>query len=427
MNKKGEAMNAQTHYDKGLSHYLLKTPKKDVSIAIKHFEEAVAQEHPDAHFFLGRFYGLGDGVTLDVHQAMDYYHQGLRLGSHKCGYALGMLYYSGFGVDKDENRADDYFKQNYRALLLEAETGDPVSMHLMGTYYYYGFYVQRYIYSAIEWFLKASERGYSDAQYMLGMIYETIGENPEQKEKAYHYYELAAKQGHPYAQYALGILAIENEDYHYAIKYLEMAAYQQYALAAYTLAKIYHEREPKNPKKAFDWFLVAAQQNHVEACYYVGLYYHNGRGVKQDLKLAIYWYEKAAMKDDRDALYHLAMILMKEPNQDFSVIFKLLERAALLNHPNAQYNLAVMYQKGDGVTQNEQLAFQWYEKAANQDLAIAQYNLGMLYFEGRIVEKDEIKAKALWQKAADQNFEPAVKLMYSINNYEKLQKSPWQS
>src|SRR3989339_10642 len=72
-------------------------------------------------------------------------------------------------------------------------------------------------------------------------------------------------------------------------------------------------------------------------------------------------------------------------------------------------------------------AFFWYEKAAEANLAIAQYNLGMIYFEGAIVEKDEVKAKELWQKAADQGLEAAVKLMYSINNYEKLQKSSWQS
>jgi len=51
----------------------------------------------------------------------------------------------------------------------------------------------------------------------------------------------------------------------------------------------------------------------------------------------------------------------------------------------------------------------------------------MIYFEGAVVEKDEAKAKELWQKAADQGLEVAVKLMLSINNYEKLQKSTWQS
>lgn len=420
-------MNAKNHYEKALSHYLLNTPKKNIELAIEHFEQATAQGYADAYYFLGRFYGLGDGVSLDFAKAIELYQKGVSLGSHKCGYALGMLYYTGTGVEKDEDLAKDYFKKNYTVLLMEAEHNDPVSMHILGTYYYYGFSVQRYIFKAIEWFIKASELGYSDSQYMLGMIYETIGEDENQIENAIKYYKLAAKQSHPYAQYALGVLALEEKNWHEAEKYLESAAYQQYALAAYTLGKYYHEHDPKHPLKAFEWFLLAAKQAHVEACYYVGLYYQNGKGVKQDITQAVIWYEKAAVQKDRDALYHLAMILIRQPEKDYETVAKLLEQAAEQDHPNAQYNLAVMYQKGDGLIQNSQKSLFWYEKAAGHKLAIAQYNLGMIYFEGKLVEKDELKAKELWQQAADQGLEVAVKLMYSINNYEKLQKSEWQS
>ncbi len=420
-------MNANTHYQAGLSNYLLNTPKKNIMVAIEHFSQAAVLGHADAHYFLGRFYGLGDGISLNFAKAKEHYEKGVSLGSYKCGYALGLLYHTGTGVEKDETTAKDYFKQNYEVLLSEAESKDPVSMHILGTYFYYGFYVQRYIFKAIEWFLKASELGYSDSQYMLGMIYETIGHDKKDKDNASHYYELAAKQDHPYAQYALGINAIEEERWRDAVFYLEKAANQQYSLAAYSLAYYYHEKEPKFPLKAFEWFMVAAKQNHTESEYYVGLYYQNGKGVPQNIEQAIFWLEKAALKKDKNALYHLAMILIKQENKDFKTIAKLLEQAAALDHPHAQYNLAVMYQKGDGVEQNMQKSFFWYEKAANANLAIAQYNLGMIYFEGSTVEKDETKAKELWQKAADQGLEAAVKLMLSINNYEKLQKSTWQS
>jgi len=86
-----------------------------------------------------------------------------------------------------------------------------------------------------------------------------------------------------------------------------------------------------------------------------------------------------------------------------------------------------MHQRGDGVELDLQKSLFWYEKAAAANLAIAQYNLGMIYFEGAIVLKDEDKARELWKKAADQGLEAAIKLMYSIQNYEKLQKSSWQS
>lgn len=420
-------MNAITHYQAGLSHYLLNTKKKNILLALKHFEEAVQLGYADAYYFLGRFYGLGDGVSLDFNQAMDYYHMGLEKGSAKCGYAIGMMYYTGAGVEKDDFIAKDYFLTNYQQLQEEAKQNDPVSIHIIGTYFYYGFGVSKFMLSAIEWFLKSANLGYSDSQYMLGMIYETTAHDEKQKKTADLYYQKAAEQDHPYAQYALGINALEKEDDRKAVFYLEKAANQSYGLAAYTLALYYHQKEPKYPLKAFEYFMVAAKQQHIEAQYYVGLYYQNGKGVKQDLDQAIYWYEKAAFQNDKDALYHLAMILIKLPEKDFETISKLLERAAKLDHPNAQYNLAVMYQKGDGVKLDMEKALFWYEKAANAGLAIAQYNLGMLYFEGMIVKKDEEKAKELWEKAAKQGLEAAVKLMYSINNYEKLQKSSWQS
>ena len=420
-------MNAQTHYQAGLTNYILNTPRKNIMVAIEHFSQAVALGHADAHYFLGRFYGLGDGISIDFAKAKEHYEKGLALGSYKCGYALGLLYHSGMGVEKDEDLAKEYFAKNYDILLSEAEAKDPVSMHILGTYYYYGFAVQRYIFKAMEWFIKASDLGYSDSQYMLGMIYETIGHEENETAKAKYYYELAAKQDHPYALYALGINALEEERYREAVFNLEKAANQQYALAAYTLGMYYHEKEPNQPLKAFEWFMVAAKQNHTEAEYYVGLYYQNAKGVPQSIEQAIHWYERAALKRNKNALYHLAMILIKQEKKDFPTVARLLEQAAKLDHPNAQYNLAVMYQKGDGVEKDMQKALFWYEKASDANLAIAQYNLGMIYFEGAVVPKDEAKAKELWQKAASQGLEAAVKLMYSINNYEKLQKSTWQS
>ena len=92
---------------------------------------------------------------------------------------------------------------------------------------------------------------------------------------------------------------MKKKKYREAIFYLEKAANQQYALAAYTLAMYYHEKEPKSPLKAFEWFMVAAKQNHTEAEYYVGLYYQNAKGVPQNIEQAIHFYERAALKKEQ--------------------------------------------------------------------------------------------------------------------------------
>lgn len=420
--------NGQAYYKKALSYYTLNTKQKNIRLAIEHFEQAAALEYPDAYYFLGRFYGLGDGVLMDQQKAWDYYTKGHDLGSYKCGYAMALAYQTGHGQTKNEEAARELFQQSYQFITLEADMGDIISTHILGTFYYYGFYVQRYLFTAIDWFKKSADLGYSDSQYMLGMIYETAGDDTNNApEMAKYYYEKAAEQDHPYALYALGIWAIEVEHYRQAEFYLEKAASQQYALAAYTLAKLLDERDQKHPLRAFEWFMIAAKQGHIEACYYVGLYYQNGKGVTQNIEEAIHWYEKAAVNNDRDALYHLAMILVRLEDKDWETIHRLLQKAAKQDHPNAQYNLAVMYQKGDGVQIDMNRAIQWYEKAAESGIPNAQYNLGMIYFEGKFVEKDEAKAKSLWKDAAKAGFKPAIELVQSIDNYEKLQKSGWQS
>lgn len=68
----------------------------------------------------------------------------------------------------------------------------------------------------------------------------------------------------------------------------------------------------------------------------------------------------------------------------------------------AQYNLAVCFDKGDGVMKNEKKAFEYYQMAAQQDYAPAQYNLGVCYEDGTGVEMNTNMAMKFYQLAADQ-------------------------
>lgn len=415
-------MKAKECYEAGLKHYALGAINKNVMMALEQFSKAATLGYADANYFLGRIHTLGDQVAIDYSVANAYYEEGIRQHSFKSLYAYGLMFYHGLGVAKDEMEAKTLLERAFRPLLEEAKKKDPVSMYMIGTYYYYGFGVTPSLFQAMDWLNHAASLDYADAQYMLGMIHESQAENDQQRRIAKALYEKAALQHHSYALYGLAMMALEEENQKQAILYLEQAARQNYALAAFSLGMIYHEKEPKHPEKAFEWFVEAAKGDHKEALYYVGLYYHQGKGVTKDLDQAILWYKKAALKSEKNALYHLAMILKGQQTEDSSSVYTLLHEAAKQDHPHAQYNLGVMHHKGDGIPQDNEKAFYWYEKAS-KTLASAQYNLGMMYFEGKVVPKDEIKARDLWEKAASSGFQPAVKLMYSIKNYEKLQKS----
>jgi TPR repeat protein len=49
-----------------------------------------------------------------------------------------------------------------------------------------------------------------------------------------------------------------------------------------------------------------------------------------------------------------------------------------------------MYQKGLGVKQNDENAFEWFENAAEQGYPASQHNLGLMYSSGRGTKKDII-------------------------------------
>ena len=67
-----------------------------------------------------------------------------------------------------------------------------------------------------------------------------------------------------------------------------------------------------------------------------------------------------------------------------------------------QVGLGLMYKKGRGVPQDDQLAVQWFRKAAEQGLAGSQHNLGWMYKKGRGVPQDDRLAVEWFRKAAEQ-------------------------
>ena len=88
----------------------------------------------------------------------------------------------------------------------------------------------------------------------------------------------------------------------------------------------------------------------------------------------------------------------------------------------AQFNLGVLYENGQGVTQNYIEAVGYYRLAAVQGLAQAQFNLGSMYSEGLGVARDYAEAVRWYRLAADQGFASA---RYNLGNqYRSGQGEP---
>ena len=101
-----------------------------------------------------------------------------------------------------------------------------------------------------------------------------------------------------------------------------------------------------------------------------------------------------------DALYEQGKKLYDE--KKYAEAVKKLLPAAQKGHKKAQYRMGRCYDKGYGVEEDNNKAFEWYSKAAAQNYHKGQYQLGRCYKKGKGVAKDKVKAFELFTKAAKQ-------------------------
>lgn len=99
--------------------------------------------------------------------------------------------------------------------------------------------------------------------------------------------------------------------------------------------------------------------------------------------------------------------------QDYNVAEKWLKRAAEQGELNAQNRLGGLYHK----TKNYIEAVKWYKKAAEQGHPLAQYNLSNCYFYGYGVQKNFYQSAEWLKKSAEQG-EPSAQYNLGIHYLE---------
>lgn len=107
---------------------------------------------------------------------------------------------------------------------------------------------------------------------------------------------------------------------------------------------------------------------------------------------------------DASAQYQLGLMYARGEKGAQNIIkgFKWLKRAAFKGHVRAQSSCGVMCGMGLGVEKDDAKAFEWYQMAATNGDATAQYNLGRAWAEGLGVQRDYVRAVEWYKKAAKQ-------------------------
>uniref|UniRef100_A0A672UJ59 DAP3 binding cell death enhancer 1 n=1 Tax=Strigops habroptila TaxID=2489341 RepID=A0A672UJ59_STRHB len=163
-------------------------------------------------------------------------------------------------------------------------------------------------------FKLAADRGYSKAQFNVGLCYEHGRGTEKDLEKAALYYYHAASSRHPMAQYRYARYLLrhrpENEwDRHQkAVTFLEQAAMAGVTEAQAYLGVFYMRGLQPKEKRGLKYLLLAARNGDAQSRYHVGVCYEKGLGVQQNLAEAMRHYQQSAAAGNRNARERLRVL-----------------------------------------------------------------------------------------------------------------------
>jgi localization factor PodJL len=122
------------------------------------------------------------------------------------------------------------------------------------------------------------------------------------------------------------------------------------------------------------------------------------------------FYRARAKAGDAAAQYDLGVLYARGDGlvQDYATAASWFRAAATQGNVAAQYNLGVLYADGLGVTGDQTAALNWYRSAADQNHPGAQFNLALAYAQGVGAKQDFAAAARWYQRAAQQGLGPAM-------------------
>lgn len=129
----------------------------------------------------------------------------------------------------------------------------------------------------------------------------------------------------------------------------------------------------------------------------------HGIGVKQNDDKAVKWLTRAHEAGCIQSTLSMARgYAMALPGFRYDVVkaIELHKIAAAAGMTDSLRFFGAIYLSGDGVERCEKTSFKWYMDAANRDDAKAQFNVAVMYSKGQGVAKDQGKANEYFKKSA---------------------------
>jgi localization factor PodJL len=142
---------------------------------------------------------------------------------------------------------------------------------------------------------------------------------------------------------------------------------------------------------------MAAAKGDPSAAFEVATRLAEGRGIKQDFKLAMTWYQRSANKGLAVAQYRLGTLYERGLGTpvDVARARAWYKRAADQGNVKAMHNMAVLSTGNGQSAPDYAAAAKWFKDAAERGLSDSQFNLGVLNENGLGVTKDP-RAAYVW-------------------------------
>jgi FOG: TPR repeat, SEL1 subfamily len=268
---------------------------------------AADKGYPLAESNLGWLYYKGWGVPKDDKKAFEWTIKSAKQGHIPAYVNLGFLYSHGIGTPVNWKKGVEYYQ-------LAADADIAEAYQSLGIAYRYGKGVRQDTQKALEMTKRAVERGSQAAIYNLSGIYSSMGKSKE----ANLMLRKAAELNIVFAQADLAAelaeIAKTEVDKQEAKQWLERALAQNDPYAYTVAGMLYAEKNnvfPINEKKAYEYYIKAAEMGEELSQTALAWWYWEGRYVPKDEIKAVEWFEHAANNGEIKAARKLVEIYGK--------------------------------------------------------------------------------------------------------------------
>jgi TPR repeat protein len=405
------------------------------------YEQASQLGSADALYQLGSTYRYGKGVDIDTEKAIEYYTLSAQLGRPEYQCQLGRLYEDSELVQKNLLIALKWYTKAY------LEGYDCIGPKLYDLYKdvpYEQFFIKRLfrnlsIASCAYFRLNDNyiKKEYFDLNNRLGVLCALGYGTRKDLIMAWSYFtKKYSDRGYSFAVTNLLSLSPDSRDQTYMLKLFEqdqgfmkqLDAEYLYDWGMLFLGGIVQTKKGYNPiddeknasrhiivekdyLKAFKYLEMAANLNHSEALFQLGMMYHCGYGIDQDTEKGEECFVDAANIDVRLAARTVLLYHTHTTIQNFTLAFewykriekRMKELEVFFRRGNGnkllKSGLGLLYEYGDGVEQNYQKAFDCYTKSG--DSFFGTHRLGLMHYYGKGVPVDYEKAFYYFNRVND--------------------------